>query len=74
MTGMNEQPVNYRRSGLDEPAEINVAVSDGDNVIDLVAYDGMESAVMRLDIDETLELIASLTRSIAVAVRNNARH
>jgi hypothetical protein len=70
MAAMNETPINYRLTDTSEPCTIEITVEGGENILDLVAHDGTDTAAIRLDIAEALELIASLTRAIAVAVGN----
>jgi hypothetical protein len=67
---MIETPIVYRLTDTSEPCTIEITVQDGENIIDLAAHDGTDTAAMRLDIPEALELIASLTRAIAAVVGN----
>lgn len=70
MAQFYETPIVYRLTDTAEPCTISIKVESGDTIILLDAHDGTDTAEMRLDIGEALNLIASLTEAIASAVEN----
>jgi hypothetical protein len=63
---------NYDHTPVDdETFTVNVAVDEGENLIELTTADGeTEGSTARMTIRETMALIASLTEAVAAALDN----